>query len=55
MTKKQKKEMLIFFKEMDAKIEAKEAKQKRLAEKNPHFPTKKSVNLKESRELLDVF
>ena len=41
MTKKQKKEMIDFFNEMDAKIEAKEKKQQQIAEKNPEFPTKK--------------
>ena len=42
MTKKQKNEMISFFKEMDAKIEAKEKKQQKLAEINPEFPTKKT-------------
>lgn len=41
MTKKQKKEMIDFFNEMDAKIEAKEKKQQQIAEQNPAFPTKK--------------
>tara|TARA_Y100001956_G_C3983761_1_gene126253 strand:+ start:341 stop:505 length:165 start_codon:yes stop_codon:yes gene_type:complete len=54
MTKKQKKEMINFFREMDAKIEAKEEKQKILAEQNPHFPTTKSSK-KESGELVNAF
>jgi len=41
MTKKQKREMIDFFNEMDAKIEAKEKKQQQIAEQNPEFPTKK--------------
>jgi hypothetical protein len=54
MTRKQKKEMMSFFKEMDARIEAKEKKQQKLAEINPEFPTKKTIESKK-RIAAEVF